>query len=118
MLLISVLASSSLSEVEEWSRIIARMRAEFGVCPFTGKKSFADALAAALTSKNLNRIQVERSASKSWAMGTLEFGGKKDLDNSGFEFGNIPPPIGMSIQTTIWTRPIDAACKIVGEANE
>jgi hypothetical protein len=118
MLLISLLATSSLSEVEEWTRIIARMKPEDGVCRFTGKKSFADALAAALTSKNLHRIEVERSASKSWAMGTLKFIGNSDLEDSCFKFRNIPPPIGMSIQTTIWTRPIRVAYKIVEEANK
>lgn len=118
MLLISILATSSLSEVEEWTRIIARMRPVDGVCPFTHKKNFADALATALIFEPLNRIRVERGASKSWALGTLTFIGKKDLDDCGFEFGNVPPPWSMSVTTTIWSRPIEVASKLIVEATE
>ena len=44
MLLISVVATNSLSDVEEQTRIIANLKNVRGRCPLTGKKTFAAAL--------------------------------------------------------------------------
>ena len=53
MLLISVLATGSLSEVEEHTKAIANLKSVDGRCPVTGKKTFGAALTAALKSEEL-----------------------------------------------------------------
>ena len=50
ILLISLLATGSLSEVEQQTRAIANLK---GRCPVTGKKTFVAALTAALNSEEL-----------------------------------------------------------------
>jgi hypothetical protein len=53
MLLISVLTTSSLSEVNDEAGAIARLKNAKGTCPVTGKKMFADALVATLKTESL-----------------------------------------------------------------
>lgn len=53
MLLIAVLAADSLSEVVESTKRYAWLRAEKGVCPITGKKTFGSTLVAILASPAL-----------------------------------------------------------------
>jgi hypothetical protein len=48
-LLISLLTTGSLSEVESQTRAIGNLKATEKRCPVTGKKTFAAALAATLT---------------------------------------------------------------------
>jgi hypothetical protein len=65
MLLISVLATGSLSEVEEQTKAIANLKSVGGRCPVTGKRTFGAALTAALQSDDLRRrtifAKVQRS---------------------------------------------------------
>jgi DNA-binding IscR family transcriptional regulator len=67
MLLISILATGNLSETEERSKLIADLKSETKLCPLTGKKTFATALATVLASEELSKrlrwIDVERSGS-------------------------------------------------------
>jgi hypothetical protein len=44
MLLISVAATGSLSEVEQKARTVANLKSRDGRCPLTGQKTFVDAL--------------------------------------------------------------------------
>jgi hypothetical protein len=53
MLLIAVLAADSLSDVVESTKRYAWLKAERGVCPITGKKTFGSALVAILASPRL-----------------------------------------------------------------
>lgn len=53
MLLIAVLAAHSLSDVVESTKRYAWLKAERGVCPITGKKTFGSALVAILASPRL-----------------------------------------------------------------
>lgn len=66
MLLISVMATDSLVQVEERTEVFARLKSIKGVCPLTGKKTFASALAAVFASENLSKrvanVFVERSS--------------------------------------------------------
>jgi hypothetical protein len=55
MLLIAVLAADSLSDVVESTKRYAWLRAEQGVCPITGKKTFGSSLVAILASPSLAR---------------------------------------------------------------
>lgn len=54
LLLISVLATDSLSEVESATKVLARLKCLDGPCGKTGKKIFATALAALLASPELS----------------------------------------------------------------
>ena len=54
-LLISVLATGSLSEVEEQTKAIANLKSLDGRCPVTGKRTFGAALTAALKSEEWRR---------------------------------------------------------------
>jgi hypothetical protein len=56
LLLIAVLASDSLSEAGEHTKLFASLKAEAGSCPATGEKTFANALAAILASPRLSRV--------------------------------------------------------------
>jgi hypothetical protein len=64
MLLVSVLATDSLSETESQAKIVANLKSETDPCPLTGKKTFASALASALaledTAKRIRWLEVER----------------------------------------------------------
>jgi hypothetical protein len=53
LLLIALIATDSLSETGECSRIFAQLRNKEGRCPLTGKKTFVDAVAAILASFSL-----------------------------------------------------------------
>jgi DNA-binding IscR family transcriptional regulator len=68
MLLISLVATGSLSEVEAETTIVARLKSDKEPCPITGKKTFGDALTVVLASKGLierlDGITVTRSGSK------------------------------------------------------
>src|SRR5262245_62088547 len=67
MLLISVLATGSLSEVEEQTKAIANLKSVSGRCPVTGKKTFAAALIATLNSKQLFDRALHATARRSGA---------------------------------------------------
>ena len=53
LLLISLLATDSLSETEEATRALAKLKSAKGQCPLTGKKTFAQAVTAVLGSNKL-----------------------------------------------------------------
>jgi DNA-binding IscR family transcriptional regulator len=53
LLLISLLATGSLSEVGLTTRIFANLENKEGFCPLTGTRTFAEAVAAILASKEL-----------------------------------------------------------------
>ena len=53
MLLISIIATSSLSEVADQTRTLANLKGASGKCPLTGKKTFGAALTAVLGSESL-----------------------------------------------------------------
>jgi len=55
LLLIAVLAADSLSEIEDATARVAGLRALADICPATGKKTFASAIAAVLASPELSR---------------------------------------------------------------
>jgi hypothetical protein len=55
MLLISVLATDSLSEVEEKTPVVASLKSTQGRCPVTGQKTFGAALQAALASPDFTK---------------------------------------------------------------
>jgi hypothetical protein len=65
MLLIAVLATESLSEVEELAKATARLRSVEKRCPLTGKPTFGSALAAVLASvplaERVQWVEVRRS---------------------------------------------------------
>jgi hypothetical protein len=71
MLFISILATGNLSETEERSKAIAGLKSVTKRCPITGKKTFASALTAVLSSeelaKQLRWIDVERSGAEAGA---------------------------------------------------
>ena len=75
MLLISLLATGSLSEVEEQTKVIANLKCRDGRCPVTGKKTFGAALTAALQSETLRSKTFFTTASRSGAraMATITF---------------------------------------------
>jgi hypothetical protein len=57
MLLISVIATTSLSEVGEQTRIVANLKSADGPCPLTGEKTFAAALTAILKSADMRGVR-------------------------------------------------------------
>jgi hypothetical protein len=75
MLLISLLATGSLSEVEEQTKVIANLKCRDGRCPVTGKKTFGAALIAALHSETLRKKTFFARATRSGprAMATIIF---------------------------------------------
>jgi hypothetical protein len=70
LLLIAILATDNLSETAKATKLIARLRPSDreGVCPITGAKTFASALAALLSSASLvsavHKIDVARDQEK------------------------------------------------------
>jgi hypothetical protein len=68
LLLISLLATDSLSETEELTKIFTRLRSTKGACPFTGKRTFGSAVAAVFESEDLllraGSITVYRTAAQ------------------------------------------------------
>jgi hypothetical protein len=66
MLLISLLASGSLSETEEHTTVVAKLKSRTTRCILTGKRTFATALTAVLASeeiaKNVGWIDVDRGS--------------------------------------------------------
>jgi hypothetical protein len=86
MLLISVLATGSLSEVEEQTLAIANLKSVDGRCPVTGKKTFAAALTATVNSNELvdRAFSVSAARSGSGAMASITF--------SKLPFGEAPFP--------------------------
>jgi hypothetical protein len=85
LLLISIMATPNLSEVERQTRIVANLRSRTKGCPLTGKGTCASALTAVLESEELaNRasfLMVERGGPESDA--TIAF----DVATSGDEMG-------------------------------
>jgi hypothetical protein len=70
MLLISLLAPTGLSDVEEQTRIVANLKSIVGGCPLTGKKTFGAALADVLDSADLRSVRwitIERRGTKTMA---------------------------------------------------
>lgn len=62
MLLIALLATDSLSETEEHTKLFAGLKSTSKECPLTGKKTFASAVAAILDSEDLARRVIYISA--------------------------------------------------------
>jgi hypothetical protein len=63
MLLIAIIATDNLSEVEKSTKLFAGLRADGGVCKLTGKKTFASVLDALLASKrHVRKIEVDRGS--------------------------------------------------------
>ena len=81
LLLISIMATPNLSEVERQTRIVANLRSRTKGCPLTGKGTFASALTAVLESEELaNRasfLMVERGGPESDATSGDEMGRPK-----------------------------------------
>ena len=75
MLLISTLATDSLSEVEEQTKAVARLKSVNGRCPVTGKRTFAAALTATVESEALRRWALSATATRSGklAMASITF---------------------------------------------
>jgi hypothetical protein len=67
MLLISILSTGSLSEVEQQVKAIANLKSVDGRCPVTGKKTFAAALTATLNSEELLSRALAATAMRSGA---------------------------------------------------
>ena len=71
LLLISLLATDSLSETEAKTKIVANFKSATKRCPLTGKKTFAGAVTAVLASEDLAKqarwLEVARGGSKSYA---------------------------------------------------
>jgi hypothetical protein len=88
MLLIAVLAADSLSEVVESTKRYAWLKAERGVCPITGKKTFGSALVAILASPRLaqaaHTIKVRRGGSLPGANIDWIMAGEEDLGRSSY----------------------------------
>ena len=72
MWLVALLATGSLSETEERTRVLANLRSQTKACPLTGKKTFAGAVAELLRSEDMaNRIlwiEAVRSGAKAKAV--------------------------------------------------
>jgi hypothetical protein len=78
-LLMATLVSGSLSETEQRTRAVARLKSVSERCPLTGKKSFGSALTAILASEDIAKrvrwIDYERSSTASvvQARGSVHF---------------------------------------------
>jgi hypothetical protein len=73
LLLISVLAADSLSEVEESTKLFAYLKPESGVCPVTEKKTFGGAMAAILASPSLSREVLRITVNRGNAVAHINF---------------------------------------------
>ena len=111
MLLISLLATDSLSEAEERTRLVASLKSRSKRCPLTGKRNFGDALSAILSSEELAArifgIAVDRTAAATWAAFAFPKRPKLDApvpsDNfQDSEFGEYPKNIpGLRVTTNL-----------------
>ena len=90
MLLISVAATGSLSEVEDQTKTIANLKSMGGRCPVTGKRTFGAALTAALKSEELLRRALYFTAKRSGkgAMASITFM-KKPIDDPAVRFDDL-----------------------------
>jgi len=109
MLLIAVLATGSLSETEEQTKILANLKSSSERCPLTGKRTFAHTLAAVLASPQTARqvcwVEAERSAT--WGSAVIVH--KRNRKNTKEQFntsifghqrlGLIP---GLSVKAELW----------------
>jgi hypothetical protein len=72
LLLISIVATPNLSEVERQTKIVANLRSRMKSCPLTDKATFVSALTAVLESEELAKrvsfLMVERGGRESDAM--------------------------------------------------
>jgi DNA-binding IscR family transcriptional regulator len=127
MLLISLLATGSLSDTETQTKIVASLKSKTKHCPLTGKKTFASALTAVLasedTAKRARWLELERGGSKSGA--SLFYYPRaidvlSDRDHpvaSEFGFVGAHRKAALSVQATL-TLPLHAIAHTLKEINK
>jgi hypothetical protein len=105
MLLVALLATGSLSETGERTKILANLKSESKRCPLTGKKTFARALTAVLasaeTAKQVGWIEADRA----WHGAVIVYSqGQKDkgLLRSAFGHHRIGLTPGLSEKAEFW----------------
>jgi hypothetical protein len=109
MLLISILATESLSETEGRTKLVASLKSRSKRCPLTGRATFAEALSAIFASDDLADriygIAVDRTHEATWAV--FAFGknpkqaaSPKNVQES--EFGEYPKnTLGLRLTTNL-----------------
>jgi hypothetical protein len=68
MLLISLVATQSLVEVEKETKIVANLKSNKDTCPLTGRKTFGAALTAIVESGGARFVRVARSGPRHQAV--------------------------------------------------
>lgn len=135
MLLISLLATGSLSDTETQTKIVASLKSKTKHCPLTGKKTFASALTAVLasedTAKRARWLELERGGSKSGAslfyyprgverVVSVAIDVLSDRDHpvaSEFGFVGADRKAALSVQATL-TLPLHAIAHTLKEINK
>jgi len=107
MLLVALLATDSLSETDEKTRIVANLKSATKRCPLTGKKTFVSALAAVLSSSEIATqvawIEAERGdAIASAVIVYRQKPGDKDLSRSVFGRDRLGLIRGLTVKATLW----------------
>lgn len=107
MLLIAVLATDSLSEAAEQSKVLANLKSRRKPCPLTGQTTFARALAAVFASPETARqiVQIEALRSASWSNAVIVYKPKpKVIGDFRSVFGRelIGRIAGLSARTDLW----------------
>jgi hypothetical protein len=94
LLLIALLVTGSLSETEDHTKILAKLKSETKRCPLTGETTFGSALAAVLASADMAErvrgIEVVRGRARTGAGATIFF--TETLEKKGLKasrFGGV-----------------------------
>jgi hypothetical protein len=105
MLLIALLATGSLSETGECTKILANLKSENKRCPLTGKKTFASALTAVLASSETAKQVGWIEADRAWHGAVIVYSrGQKDKGYLRSVFGHhrIGLTPGLSEKAELW----------------
>jgi DNA-binding IscR family transcriptional regulator len=117
LLLIALLATSSLTETEGQTARIMNLKSANKRCPLTGKKTFSTALAAVLASEELaKRVQtvgVERGGDQAHA--EIIFNKEAETVSSSFGFVDKTYEAGLVAAAAIWLS-FDAIARDLGES--
>ena len=97
LLLIAILATDNLTETEQSARLFAKLKSNEEVCPLTGEKTFASALAAVLSSKARAVVLVRVQRSHGYAGIWFQRRGRTQARGSIF---STPEPREAPIQTS------------------
>jgi hypothetical protein len=82
LLLTAVLATDSLSETEERTKLIAKLRpVEHQFCPLTGTSTFVDAMTAILNSKSIAKKVRSVMVARTELQASIYFQGKRSFSN-------------------------------------